>query len=110
MEDRHFLHFNTACFTYYDGAEVFYKLKIGEVLELIAEPENRFDPYAATVYFKIYKLGYIPHDKNKGIYNFLLLGHNDIFIARINNIIENEIPEKQIGVTVKIKAKASITT
>ncbi|MDR2033566.1 MAG: HIRAN domain-containing protein [Helicobacteraceae bacterium] len=100
-----FSRFHIAGFTYYDGAEVFYKLKIGTVLTLVAEPENQFDPYATAIYFQDHKLGYIPRDQNKEIHKFLLLGHNDIFIARINSVVESENPERQIGVTVKIKAK-----
>jgi hypothetical protein len=33
----------------------------------------------------------------------LLLGH----VARINSVIDNESPEKQIGIAVKIKAKTA---
>jgi hypothetical protein len=107
MDDRHFLNFHIAGFTYYDGADIFYQLKIGAALKLSAEPENGFDPYAVAIYFQNYKLGYIPRDKNREIYKFLLLGHGDIFTAKINSVIESETPERQIGVTVKIKAKIS---
>jgi hypothetical protein len=105
MDDRHFINFQIAGFTYYDGAEVFDQLKIGKVLELLAEPENRFDPYAVAIYFQDRKLGYIPREKNKEIHKFLLLGHDDLFVARINAISADETPERQIGVIVKIRSK-----
>ncbi|MDR3347000.1 MAG: HIRAN domain-containing protein [Helicobacteraceae bacterium] len=108
MDDRHFANFQIAGFTYYDGAEVFELLKIGSVLELRAESDNRFDPYAVAIYFQERKLGYIPRDKNKEIHKFLLLGHSDIFITRINSILPGEQPERQIGVVVKIRAKMPI--
>jgi hypothetical protein len=57
MDDRHFSNFQIAGFTYYDGAEVFELFKIGSVLELRAEPDNRFDPYAVAIYISGAKAG-----------------------------------------------------
>jgi hypothetical protein len=88
--DKHFLHFNIAGFTCYGGAEVFYKLKIGEFALTLTQQQYR-------VQAKIYK----------DIYKFLLLGHDDIFVARINSMIDKESPEKQIGIAVKIKVKTA---
>jgi hypothetical protein len=105
MDDRHFSHFAIAGFTYYDGADVFDRLKIGAPLTLAAEPENKFDPYAVAVYFEEYKLGYVPRGDNKEIHKFLLLGHDELFTAKINRIAPEEHPEQQVWVIVKIRAK-----
>ena len=40
------LRFFIAGLQYYDVLEIWKELKIGEVLELIPEPENRFDKHA----------------------------------------------------------------
>jgi hypothetical protein len=60
MLDRHYDNFNIAGFTYYDGADVFNKLKIGSGLCFAAEPDNKFDESAVAIYYNKYKLGYIP--------------------------------------------------
>jgi hypothetical protein len=105
MDDRHYLTFHVAGFTYYDGVDVFDQLKIGLELKLIAESENKFDAYAVAVYFQDHKLGYIPRGSNKDIHKFLLLGHDNLFSAKINRVSPDEPPEQQIGVIVKIKEK-----
>jgi hypothetical protein len=51
MNDRHFSNFNIAGFTYYDGVDVFYDLKIGTELQLKVEPSNRLDAYAVAIYY-----------------------------------------------------------
>jgi hypothetical protein len=105
MNDRHFANFHIAGFTYYDGIDVFYDLKIGTELQLIAEPDNRFDPYAVCIYYRKTKLGYIPRDENREISKFLQLGYANIFEVKINRINKDANPEKQIRVTVRIRAK-----
>lgn len=105
MKDCHFSHFNIAGFTYYEGAEIFEQLAIGTLLTMRAEPENGFDPYAVEIYFQKFKLGYIPRNRNQDIHKFLTLGHDDLFVVRINRLSPDEHPEQQIGVVVKIRAK-----
>lgn len=39
-------HFHIAGFSYWDGCEAFENLKIGTILELEREQDNKFDPYA----------------------------------------------------------------
>ncbi|MDR3088710.1 MAG: HIRAN domain-containing protein [Desulfobulbaceae bacterium] len=79
MQDRHFSHFNIAGFTYYQGAEAFKRLAIGKTLTLKAEPDNKFDPYAVEIWFRKYKLGYVPRGRNEEIHKFLALGHDDLW-------------------------------
>ncbi|MDR3245998.1 MAG: HIRAN domain-containing protein, partial [Prevotellaceae bacterium] len=71
MNDRHFANFHIAGFTYYDGVDVFYELRIGTKLILKAEPTNQFDAYAVAIYYNDTKLGYVPREKNKEISKFL---------------------------------------
>ena len=44
MNDKYYSNFHIAGFTYYNGVDVFDKLKIGVKLRLKAEPKNRYDP------------------------------------------------------------------
>ncbi|MDR2509255.1 MAG: HIRAN domain-containing protein [Spirochaetaceae bacterium] len=101
--DRHFNDFHVAGFTYYDGVDVFAELKIGTELAFAAEPQNKYDNCAVAIYYKNYKLGYIPHGKNKYISKFLNFGHSGLFEVKINRISPEEHPEQQISVVVKIK-------
>ncbi|MDR1331751.1 MAG: HIRAN domain-containing protein [Tannerella sp.] len=105
MSDRHFSGFHIAGFTYYDGVDVFCDLRIGTELQLKAEPDNRFDPYAVRIYHGENKLGYIPRDKNREISKFLQLGYTHLFEAKVNQINKAAHPEKQIGVAVRIREK-----
>ena len=105
MNDRHFSNFSLAGFTYYDGIEVFQELKVGTLLTMQAEPENKYDPNAVAIYYGDKKLGFIPKEENKQIFQFLTLGHTDLFETRINRISPESHPEKQVGVLVRINEK-----
>ena len=103
MNDRHFSTFHIAGFTYYNGVDVFESLKIGKELSLKAEPENPFDPNAVAIYYEQEKLGFIPKDENELIRKFLNLGYTDLFEVKINQVLPEAYPEKQIRVVVRIK-------
>jgi hypothetical protein len=105
MNDRHFSNFSLAGFTYYDGIEVFQELKVGTLLTMLAEPENKYDPSAIAIYYGEKKLGFIPKEENKLIFQFLTLGHSSLFEVRINRISPESHPEKQVGVVVRINLK-----
>ena len=76
---------------------------IGTKLQLRREEDNKFAPYAVAIYYKDYKLGFIPRDKNKEISKLCEQGYTGIFEARINRISQDEHPENQIGVIIYIK-------
>jgi hypothetical protein len=106
MINRHFSNFNIAGFTYADGVDVFYDLKIGTELNLKAEPTNQFDVYAVAIYYYTTKLGYIPRGENKIISQFLNLGYTDLFEVKINRITEETHTERQVSVQVRIREKS----
>lgn len=105
MEKRHFNHFHLAGFTYYDGPVVFDKLKIGTQLQLVAEAGNTYDGHAVAVYYKEYKIGFIPRNENNAISKLLEMGYGEIFDARIQRISPHENPENQIQVIVYLLPK-----
>ena len=91
--------FYIAGLEYYESYKIQNKLKIGDKLKLKTEPQNRFDENAVEIYYKKYKLGYIPKRANYSIAQILNKGHN-IFKAYIQNIDENGI---KIAVIIKKK-------
>lgn len=105
MKRRHFTHFHVAGFTYWDGSLIFKELEIGTKLKLVIDKDNKFDAYAVALYYKEYKLGYIPRGENKEIYKFCEQGYQEIFEVVINRISPEETPEEQIGVVVFLKEK-----
>lgn len=107
MRSRHFKDFAISGFIYYEGIDVFEKLKIGSKLNLILEPNNKYDPDAVAIYYKDKKLGFIPKAKNKTISQFLRLGYTDIFETKINRISPDAFPYEQIGVLVRIFEKGA---
>ena len=101
---RHLSTFHIAVFTYWDGCIVFDQLKIGTILTLKREEDNKFDPYAVAIYFNENKLGFIPRGSNKEINKFLEQGCNELFELRINRIAPEEDPENQVHVILFIKS------
>ena len=83
---KHFLHTNVAGFMYWDGCEAFSRLEIGTKLELVREADNRHDADAdaVAIYFKDYKLGFIPGSENGVFAQFLDMGHVDLFDVRVH--------------------------
>jgi hypothetical protein len=102
---RHFAHFHIAGFTYWDGCIVFRKLKTGTEPKLLREAGNKFDPYAAAIYYGNNKPGFIPRDRNKEINKFPEQGYDDIFEVHINRIDGTEYPENQVHMIVYLKGK-----
>ena len=91
---------------YHDADEVWDDLKVGTVLKLERDKENRFDPYAVMVVYdkddEVYLLGYIPRGENETISNLLEMGWTNLFECRISKINPDAHPEEQIHLIVKI--------
>jgi len=56
-----------AGFQYHAGAELWNELRIGDVLTLVREPENPYDPKAVRVEWRGHKLGYLPRRENAAV-------------------------------------------
>lgn len=98
---EHLAHFDIAGFTYYEGVLAFSELKIGVQLQLKLEEENKFDARAVAIYYKEFKLGFVPRSENRIFYKLLKVGI-DCFEVRIQRVDEKENPESQIGVVVHL--------
>lgn len=94
---------------YHEADEVWDKLKVGTVLQLVFDKDNRHDPNAVALVYndkesdEDYCIGYIPRAFNETIASFLEMGWNDVFECRISKIDEDAHPEQQLIVTIKIK-------
>lgn len=99
---------------YHDADEVWDELKVGTILKLERDEDNKFDSRAVAVIYESgadeetgekdeFVLGYIPRNENEVLANLLEMGWNDIFECRINKIDSQNHPENQIRLTIKIK-------
>ncbi len=99
---EHLAHFDIAGFTYYDGVKCFSKLKIGKKLRLELDAENKYDARAVAIYYKDYKLGFVPRSENRIIYKLLTVGLEEFLQIRIQSVSPYDHPEHQIGVVVHL--------
>ena len=93
---------------YHDADEVWDKLKVGTLLRLDRELDNRYDPEAVAVIYDdvvmddSFKIGYIPRENNETIASILEMGWTDMFECRISKINPDAHSEKQVHLTIKI--------
>ncbi len=52
-------------FRYYKGESLLPKMKVGDMLELVREPENEHDEFAIALHFNREKIGFIPMESNE---------------------------------------------
>ena len=92
---------------YHDADEVWNDLKVGTILKLERDKDNRHDVNAVMVVYEKdgeeYKIGYIPRGENVELANFLDMGWNNVFECRISGIKPEAHPENQVHLTIKIK-------
>ena len=103
---------------YHDADEVWDELKVGTILKLRRDKENRIDPYAVEVVYERkdkkekeedeFCIGYIPRDENETIASFLEMGWDNVFECRISKINPDAHPENQVHLTIKIKRNSNI--
>jgi len=59
------LRFDIRGFRYYNGPDMIGRMKAGEELTLLREPDNKFDKQAIAVYYQAQKIGFVPREKNE---------------------------------------------
>lgn len=108
---KYFMDCHLAGRKYHEADEVWDKLKVGTVLQLQRDLDNRHDTDAVAVMYhneddgENYCIGYVPREDNEIIASILEMGWTDIFECRINRINEEAHPENQVHLTIKIKRK-----
>lgn len=96
MKKEHLANFHIAGFTYYEGAFVFRKLKMGKKLILKLDEENKYDPRAVAIYYKESKIGFVPRHDNRIFYKLMKVGLSEHIQVRIQQIDASANPEEQI--------------
>lgn len=93
---KHVATFKVSGVQYWDAAKVMDKLKTGDVLELVAEPDNPHDENAIALYVHQAKLGYIPADQNALLAQLMFYGHANAFEARLLKVDDDANPWDQL--------------
>jgi len=86
---------------YYAVAEHWQKMKRGDPLTLIREPDNRHDRHAIRVEWHGYKLGYVPRTENRQLASAMDAG--DKLVARIARLTEHAAPWRRVEFEVYIE-------
>ncbi|MEN9486695.1 MAG: hypothetical protein RIR56_383 [Bacteroidota bacterium] len=100
---EHLANFYIAGFTYYDAPLCFSKLKIGTHLRLKLEKDNKFDARAVAIYYKDFKLGFIPRSENRIFYKLLITGHKKSIDCIIQQVDATAHPENQVRAIAYLK-------
>lgn len=93
---------------YHDVDEVWNELKVGTVLRLERDFDNRYDEDAVAVMYdaedgETYFLGYVPSHDNDVLAAFLGMGWNKCFTCRISKLNPEAHYENQIHFTIRIR-------
>lgn len=100
---RNFDSFFVAGVQYHDGVFALGELKVGDVLELVPEFDNPYDPNAVAIYYQGAHLGYVPSEHNYVFSNLLYFGHNNVFECRVMQVDLSADPWKQLRVGIYLK-------
>lgn len=74
-------------------------------MRLELDKHNKFDSRAIAIYYKNFKLGFVPRTDNRIFYKLLSTGYYSIFDARIQQIDLAAHPEQQIRTVVHLISK-----
>lgn len=88
-----------AGFQYHFGETLWPQLAVGQPLQLVHEPGNRFDDRAVRVEWQGHKLGYIPRLDNAAVSQ--LLDRGEVLEAVIVRLAKSSNPWERIGVEVR---------
>jgi hypothetical protein len=91
-----------AGFQYHEGVAIREKLRSGNQVSLVAEPQNPFDAQAVRIEFEGRQIGYLPQSQNTVIFNLLEQG------APIRGKIVEVDPDAEPWRALKIEAILSV--
>ena len=83
-----------AGFQYHEGESDWSRLSAGDQLELLREPANPYDRRAVAVYWREFKLGYVPRAANTACSQMMDRGER--LTARIERLRESSDPWKRV--------------
>lgn len=88
-----------AGFQYHQGEAIWAQLSQGASLQLVREPENKYDARAVRIDFNGQKLGYIPRLDNAAVSQ--LLDRGEALQARITHLQVSDNPWERIELQVR---------
>ncbi len=83
-----------AGFQYYDGDEVFSELWVDTPLLLEREQNNPYDKHAVAIYYKQYKLGFVPRADNTAVAQ--MLDRGEYLSARVVELAMSKNPWERV--------------
>jgi hypothetical protein len=79
---------------YYAVGEQWREMRVGDPLDLIREPDNRYDNKAIRVEWRGHKLGYVPRAENRAV--AAAMDQGDKLVARIAKLTEHANPWRRV--------------
>ncbi|MGA7480215.1 MAG: HIRAN domain-containing protein [Azonexus sp.] len=79
---------------YYAVGEQWQAMQVGDLLDLIREPDNRHDKHAIRVEWRGHKLGYVPRAENRAV--AAAMDQGDRLVARIARLTEHPDPWRRV--------------
>lgn len=83
-----------AGFQYHQGKALWHEMKVGDRLDLIREPDNKYDARAVRVEWRGLKLGYVPRRENADISR--LMDNGARIEAKITRLTESRDPWQRV--------------
>ena len=83
-----------AGFQYYEGGELWERMKVGDELALVREPDNPYDGNAVRVEWQGHKLGYVPRRDNAAVARHLDRGGH--VEARVSKLRAHRNPWQRV--------------
>lgn len=87
-----------AGYQFHDGPRLWRRLKVGDPLTLVREPDNPYDARAVRVEWRGHKLGYLPRVENAAASQLMDRGAR--LTARIASLRADPDPWKRVGIEV----------
>jgi hypothetical protein len=79
---------------YYQANQVWSAMQVGDMLDLIREPDNRHDHNAIRVEWRGHKLGYVPRAENRSV--AAAIDQGDRLVARISRLTTHPDPWRRV--------------
>jgi len=88
-----------AGFRHYEGMQLLEQMKAGDLLELVREPDNKYDDCAIALHWQGKKIGFIPADTNEML-SYLLDAEALSLFAVITHLEKNAQPWENVAVAI----------
>ncbi len=89
-----------AGFQYHAGKAVWAKMRVGDALTLVREPDNAYDARAIRVEWQGHKIGYVPRRDNADAARFMDSGQ--VLLARISRLADVRDPWSRVRFNILI--------